>query len=161
VAEDITSRFLNVVSLFNGAVPLIAIQLQAFEVGDLITLVFTKVQDEMQCGLVDEDENAMSAPTKRAYWEKEKGTPKTVALMDRLFELVKETDPEVERNATRFGSGLPSMVALTFSPSSALKRHRFCLKYICYALTKQTQLRKKRLSKRPNTVLGGRDIAFA
>lgn len=106
VAEDITSRFLNVVSLFNGAVPLIAIQVQAFEVGEHVTLVFTKVLDEMQCGLVDEDEDAISAPTDRAYWENEKGTPKTVALMDRLFELVKEADPEVQLKYNKFYVGL-------------------------------------------------------
>lgn len=106
VAEDITSRFLNVVSLFNGALPLIAIQVQAYQVGDHITLVFTKVLDEMQRGLVDEDEDAISAPTDRAYWEKEKGTPKTVALMDRLFELVKEDDPEVELKYNKFYVGL-------------------------------------------------------
>lgn len=106
VAEDITSRFLNVVSLFNGAVPLIAIQVQAFEVGEHITLVFTKVLDEMQRGLVDEDEDAISAPTDRAYWEKEKGTPKTVALMDRLFDLVKESAPEVELKYNKFYVGL-------------------------------------------------------
>ncbi len=106
VAEDITSRFLNVVSLFNGAVPLIAIQVQAFEVGEHITLVFTKVLDEMQRGLVDEDEDAISAPTDRAYWEKEKGTLKTVALMDRLFDLVKESDPEVELKYNKFYVGL-------------------------------------------------------
>lgn len=106
VAEDITSRFLNVVSLFNGAVPLIAIQVQTFEVGEHVTLVFTKVLDEMQRGLVDEDEDAISAPTDRAYWENEKGTPKTVALMDRLFELVKEADPEVQLKYNKFYVGL-------------------------------------------------------
>jgi len=106
VAEDITSRFLNVVSLFNGALPLIAIQVQAFEVGEHVTLVFTTVLDEMQRGLVDEDEDAISAPSDRDYWEKEKGTPKTVALMDRLFELVREEDPEVELKYNKFYVGL-------------------------------------------------------
>lgn len=106
VAEDITSRFLNVVSLFNGALPIIAIQMQALEVGDHITLVFTKVLDELQRGLVDEDEDAISAPTDRAYWEKDKGTPKTVALMDRMFELVKEADPESELKYNKFYVGL-------------------------------------------------------
>ncbi|MFV1878394.1 hypothetical protein [Nioella sp.] len=106
VAEDITSRFLNVVSLFNGALPIIAIQMQAYEVGDHITLVFTKVLDELQRGLVDEDEDAISAPTDRAYWEKDKGTPKTVALMDRMFELVKEGDPESELKYNKFYVGL-------------------------------------------------------
>ena len=106
VAENITSRFLNVVSLFNGAMPIIAIQLQAFQVGEHVTLVFTKVLDELQRGLVDEDEDAISAPTDRAYWENEKGTKKTIALMDRLFELVKEGDPEVELKYNKFYVGL-------------------------------------------------------
>lgn len=39
VAEDITSRFLNVISLFNGTIPLIAIQMQALRIGENVTLV--------------------------------------------------------------------------------------------------------------------------
>ena len=69
VAEDITSRFLNVISLFNGQLPLIAIQMQAIKVADHITLVFTTVMDELTRGLVDEDEDAAATPTDRAYWE--------------------------------------------------------------------------------------------
>src|SRR6266550_1747821 len=68
VAEDITSRFLNVVSLFNGTIPLIALQMQALKVGDHTTLLFTKVMDELSRGVVDEDEDAEAAPTDRAYW---------------------------------------------------------------------------------------------
>jgi hypothetical protein len=56
VAEDITGRFLNVINLFNGFIPLVAIQMKAFKFGDDIGLVFTKVLDEMPLGLVDEDE---------------------------------------------------------------------------------------------------------
>ena len=37
IAEDITSRFLNVISLFNGTLPLIAIQMQALKVVDHTT----------------------------------------------------------------------------------------------------------------------------
>ena len=33
VAEDITSRFLNVISLFNGHIPLVAIQMNAVQIG--------------------------------------------------------------------------------------------------------------------------------
>lgn len=96
VAEDISSRCLNVASLFNGAVPLIHVQVQAYQVEDKITLVFTKALDDMQRRLVDENSDAISATIGRAYWAKEKGTPKAVALMVRLFELVKEDDPEIE-----------------------------------------------------------------
>src|SRR3954470_7882654 len=38
IAEDITSRFLNVVALFNGTIPLMAIQVQALKVADRITV---------------------------------------------------------------------------------------------------------------------------
>ena len=40
VAEDITSRFLNVISLFNGNIPLIAIQMRAVQLGNSVSLVF-------------------------------------------------------------------------------------------------------------------------
>src|SRR5580704_489654 len=57
VAEDITSRFLNIIGLFNGTIPLIAVQMQAFGVNnDQVTLLFTTVVDELVRGAVDEDE---------------------------------------------------------------------------------------------------------
>lgn len=56
VAEDITSRFLNVISLFNGFIPLMAIQLNAIQVSDQVSLVSTTVLDQMTLGLVDEEE---------------------------------------------------------------------------------------------------------
>src|SRR5215470_8313634 len=43
VAEDITSRFLNVISLFNGTIPLVAIQMNALREGERVGLVFTTV----------------------------------------------------------------------------------------------------------------------
>ncbi len=89
IAENITSRFLNVISLFNGNIPLIAIQMQAMKVGDNITLIFTTVLDEMPRGLVDSDEDALSAPTDRAYWE-DKATKLTVELADNILALSKD-----------------------------------------------------------------------
>ena len=37
---------MNIISLFNGAIPLIALQVSAYKVGDDISLAFTKVADE-------------------------------------------------------------------------------------------------------------------
>jgi hypothetical protein len=105
VAEDITSRFLNVISLFNGTIPLIAIQMQALKIGDALTVVFTTVMDEMSRGLVDEDEDAEAAPTDRAYWEK-RGTKKTVALADELLGIVREVEPSAELKYNKFYIGL-------------------------------------------------------
>src|SRR5438045_4589028 len=56
IAEDITSRFLNVIGLFNGMIPLIAIQLSALKIGEHVGLIFTTVLDHMPLGLIDEDE---------------------------------------------------------------------------------------------------------
>lgn len=86
IAEDITSRFLNVISLFNGHIPLIAIKLQTIKVGDQVALLFTKVLDELPLGLVDDDEELQEV-TDRAYWEK-RGTPKTVALADKMLGMI-------------------------------------------------------------------------
>lgn len=105
VAEDITSRFLNVVSLFNGTIPLIAIQMQALKIGENITLVFSTVMDELTRGLVDEDEDAEAAPTDRAYWEK-RATKATVALADQLLDLVKQFDPSLELKYNKFYIGI-------------------------------------------------------
>jgi hypothetical protein len=105
VAEDITSRFLNVISLFNGTIPLIAIQMQALTIGSNIILVFTKVMDELTRGLVDEDEDAEAAPTDRAYWE-DRGTKATVQLADQLLEIAREFDPSLEMKYNKFYIGL-------------------------------------------------------
>ena len=91
VAEDVTSRFLNVISLFNGFIPLIAIKLQAIKVGGKIGLIFTKVLDELPLGLLEEDEAPQEA-TDRAYWVA-KGSKKTVELADRLVTLVQQFAP--------------------------------------------------------------------
>lgn len=105
IAENITSRFLNVISLFNGAMPLIAIQMQAFKVGDNITIVFTKVLDELSRGLVDEDEDAEAAPTDRAYWEK-RATKATLSLIDQVLELLRDIDPTLNLKYNKFYIGL-------------------------------------------------------
>lgn len=105
IAEDITSRFLNVISLFNGTIPLIAIQMQALRIGDSIALVFTKVLDEMGRGVVDEDEDAAAAPTDRAYWEA-RANKDTVAMADQALEMARAIDPSLTLKYNKFYIGL-------------------------------------------------------
>lgn len=105
VAEDITGRFLNVISLFNGTIPLIGIQMRAVQVGDHITLVFSTVMDELTRGVVDEDEDAEAAPTDRAFWDA-KATKSTVALADKLLDIAKDFDPSLELKYNKFYIGL-------------------------------------------------------
>lgn len=105
IAEDITSRFLNVISLFNGTIPLIAIQMQALKVGEATTLVFTTVVDELVRGLVDEDEDAAAAPTDRAYWER-RANKSTVTMADELLAIVKGFDSSLDLKYNKFYIGL-------------------------------------------------------
>ncbi len=104
VAEDITSRFLNVIGLFNGFIPLVAIQLHAIQLGDTVSLVFSKVLDEMRLGLVDEDEE-VRAVTDRAYWEK-RGSKPTLAMADEALEMLRRLDPGLELKYNKFYIGL-------------------------------------------------------
>lgn len=104
VAEDITSRFLNVISLFNGQIPLIALQMAALQNDQSVGVVFTKVLDQLNLGLVDEDEETHEV-TDRAYWEA-RGSHKTVAMADSLLELVKKLDPNIELKYNKFYVGL-------------------------------------------------------
>ena len=103
IAEDITSRFLNVIGLFNGAIPLIAIQVKAVKFAEQVILVFTTVLDEMSRGLVDEDE--VKEIVDRAYWEK-RGSKVTVAMVDELLELIRSFAPGFELKYNRFYIGL-------------------------------------------------------
>ena len=84
VAEEITARFFNVISLFNGFIPLVAIQVFAlFKVNGALTLVFTKVLDTSLFPLIDDDGQPVE-PRDRSYWES-KGSPATMATTDRLL----------------------------------------------------------------------------
>lgn len=104
VAEDITSRFLNVIGLFNGIIPIIAIQLHALKVGDGVALVFTKVLDELQLGL-DEPEDTAKVSRTRADWEAQ--VPRSVLqIVDSIFEAVNALDPSYELNYKKYFIGL-------------------------------------------------------
>jgi len=104
VAEEITGRFLNVINLFNGTIPLIAVQMQALRVNDCVTLVFTTVVDELARGLVDEDEDVQEIAD-RSYWEA-RATKATLAMLDGLYQIVRELDPKLELKYNKFYVGL-------------------------------------------------------
>ena len=104
IAEDITTRFLNVIKLFNSSIPFIAIQMSAFKYGEDIALIFTKVLDESPLGLVDEDEEVREL-TDRDYWIK-RGTIDTVVLADEMLEVIKGFYSGFELNYTKSYIGL-------------------------------------------------------
>ena len=104
VAEDITSRFLNVISLFNGTIPLMALQMSVIQRDDTVSLLFTTVVDQLRLGLVYEDEEVHEA-TDRAFWES-RGSSSTVAMADELLSIVKGLDGSLELKYNKFYIGL-------------------------------------------------------
>lgn len=106
IAEDITSRFLNVISLFNGYIPLIAIQMSAYKLSENeVSLIFTTVLDEVNLGLIEEEEET-KAVTDRNYWETIKGTKQTVAIADQLVEIIQSFCPGLELKYNKYYIGL-------------------------------------------------------
>ncbi len=101
-AEDVTSRFLNVVSLLNGAIPLMAIQLRAVELGGAFTLVATRVIDLVPLGPEEEDAGPSVG---RSYWEDEASTV-SMQIADWLIEMIREAYPGVEAKYNKSYIGL-------------------------------------------------------
>jgi hypothetical protein len=104
IAEDITSRFLNIISLFNGMIPLVAIQMKALKSGDEVGLVFTTVVDQLPLGLVGEDEEIQESAD-RTYWE-QRSSKKALAIVDELLNFTRIHDKELELKYNKFYIGL-------------------------------------------------------
>lgn len=104
IAEEITSRFLNVINILNGMIPLIAIQMNAIKLGNEIGLIFTTVLDRISLGFPDEDEEVYE-PADRTYWEN-RASKKTVAMADQLLEIARQFDPLLELKYNKFYIGL-------------------------------------------------------
>lgn len=105
VAEEITGRFLNVISMFNGFIPVVAIQMQAFKSGDQVMLIFTKVLDVQRLGLVDEDEEQVEV-TDRSYWEEKRGNKKTVEMADEVLTIIRSIVPDLSFKYNKFYIGM-------------------------------------------------------
>ena len=90
--------------LLNGFIPLVALQLSAIKIGDHLALTFTKVLDQIQLGVVDDDIE-IQAPATRAFWE-ERSTKETLAIVDELVQFIKAIDHQLEPKYNKHFIGL-------------------------------------------------------
>jgi len=86
VAENVTTRFLNVMSLMSGTIPIIAIQLDALTVGDNILLNFVQVLDLTELRDDDTDDPG-GGRVDRSYWDNKAGAP-LMRICDELLGLI-------------------------------------------------------------------------
>ena len=98
-AETINTRFLNVISLFNRQIPLIALQVKAVQIGDNLTLTFTKVLDEVaRPTATDEDE---VPKTDRKSYE-ERFSPANISAIDQIsLKIQKHINKEFKLSYTK------------------------------------------------------------
>ncbi len=90
VAEDVTTRFLNVIGLFNGHIPLIAIQMSLLRIEDKASLVFMKVVDEVLLG--EDDATTGTEPlADRSFWEQKVGSG-PMSIVDGVLALAQDLD---------------------------------------------------------------------
>ena len=122
VAEDVTSRFLNFMSLLSGSIPLIAIQLSALQVGDSIVLNFAKVLDET--ALREDDTTPPAGGVEnRQYWEERVGE-KIMSMCDQVLAMVNEKVDDPQQFSYRKGyiglsDGISIRNFVSFSPKKA------------------------------------------
>lgn len=103
VAEDVTSRFLNVISLFNGFIPIIAVKMTALQIDEHLILQFVKVVDELTLG--EDDTNPYEPAADRQYWE-ERGSKSSVSIADDCLGILREISPSLELKYNRHYIGL-------------------------------------------------------
>lgn len=121
VAEEITGRFLNVINLFNQAIPLIAIQMSALEVKGFLTLHATRVLDMALPAPEEEDEPGQE--TDRSYWE-QRSQAGIMQLADDLLTLINEQGDPVSLKYNKHYIGLQrDGVAENFITFRPRKKH--------------------------------------
>lgn len=101
VAEDITSRFLNVIGLFNSSIPIIAIQMAALGIGDQVALVFNTVLNELSRGLEEEEDDSHQDAVDRGYWEGRVGKD-IIGMADQLFNILRQRDSTLEMKYNKY-----------------------------------------------------------
>lgn len=144
VAEDITSRFLNVISLFNGAIPLIALKMTAYKVGDEVALTFVKVLDEITYGPAAEDE-PVAEPTDREYWKK-KSSEKSLKIMDSLMQIVTQIEPTATPRYNKHYIGLTvnnsayNFISLVPQKNAVIMKFKITKSDECDKLVEATEL---------------------
>ena len=125
IAEDITSRFLNVIGLLAGTVPLVAIQLNALSVGDSIVLNFVCVLDQR---LLRRDDTSITKlqSVDRSYWVNKSREP-IIQLADEILEFINEkaqTPQQLNYNKYYIGlsDGIRSRNFIAFKPLKKVLR---------------------------------------
>ena len=90
IAEEVTTRFLNVMSLMSGTIPLVAIQLDALKVGNQIVLNFVQVLDQSELRIDDIEESSGGGQVDRKFWDQKVGKDR-MSMCDDVLAIINES----------------------------------------------------------------------
>jgi hypothetical protein len=128
LAEDITTRFLNVISLFSGSVPIVVIQVNGLRVDDKLVLNFVKVLDSRKLRK-DDSTQLKTKTTDRQYWISQ-ATAATVELADKCLEIINQVaatprQPSYNKYFIGLNDGVRPGNFVTFRPKKSFLRVKF------------------------------------
>ncbi len=113
VAEDIPSRFQNILRVLSKAVPIIALELRALQVGGYLILQVTRVLGEVQETIQDDED----------FTERKEDDPATsvsAAIMQECLTVLREIDPGIlfdyKKDAVTLIVGTQASDAISFFP---------------------------------------------
>lgn len=126
VAERITARFFNILRLLNRAVPMIAVQLSVFRMGDAIVIHPVTVLDVVE-ETADDVPDAERAD--RTYWEK-RPNPTFLKSVDFVASLLRNSgfSPRVTYNRHHIALGTTGYNFCWFSPRAVANHCRIELR---------------------------------
>lgn len=130
VAEEVTGRFFNVIGLFNRHIPIIAVQMQAYDLGEGEPLLtFATVLDHV-AAMPDDVGSAAAQVWNRDYWD-ERTPPEIMDVVDGLFDLLTALDNTVTPKYTKWYVGVRTgrhvTNYVTFQPQKRSVRTEFRL----------------------------------
>jgi len=102
VAEEITGRFFNVISLLSSTIPLVAIRMTGVRLSEGLSLLFTRILD---LSPIPQEEETRDEPVDQSYAEK-RMFPENMQLVKRIVDILQQIDPSYTLNFTRSYIGI-------------------------------------------------------
>ena len=107
IAEDITSRFFNVISLLNKNIPIIAIKIHPLMVEEQLIVDFVRVLDLSDQADIDDEEGIEQVKSSREFWEK-KSSEDAMSILDQVIELCRDNNMHTEPTYNKYHIAMSS-----------------------------------------------------
>jgi len=128
IAEDVTTRFLNVISLFSGSIPFVVVQVNGLHVEGKLALNFVRVLDSRTLR-TDETSDLKAKITDRPYWVN-RASATTVELAEKCIAIINQVatttrKPSYNKYFIGLNDGTQPGNFVTFKPRKSFLKVKF------------------------------------